>query len=47
MENRRNAQRRKTLKGGMIITHNRFSTINCRVRNVSDSGARIELLGNR
>jgi len=43
MEDKRKNRRRKTLKAGMIITHGRLSTINCLVRNVSDSGARIEV----
>ena len=43
MEDRRTSSRRKTLKVGMIITHDRFSTINCVVRNVSEFGARLEV----
>jgi hypothetical protein len=43
MKNRRQTLRRKTLKTGMIITHGRFSTINCVIRNVSDFGARVEV----
>jgi len=43
MRDRRKILRRKTLMLGMIITHDRFATINCLVRNTSDSGARIEI----
>ena len=43
MENRRSTPRRKTFKTGMIVSHGSFLTINCLVRNVSDSGARLEL----
>jgi PilZ domain-containing protein len=43
MDERRNAPRRRVLKAGMIITHEKFSTINCVVRNVSEFGARIEV----
>jgi hypothetical protein len=45
MEDRRSNRRRKTFKSGMIITHCRFSTMNCVVRNVSDCGARLEVEG--
>jgi hypothetical protein len=42
MEERRKTPRRKTFKAGMIITHDRFSTVNCVVRNVSAAGAGID-----
>jgi len=45
MENRRLNSRHRTLKTGRIITHDPFSTIDCLVRNASDSGARIEIEG--
>jgi hypothetical protein len=40
---RRKSSQRKTFKTGMIITHDRFSTVNCVVRNVSEFGARVEV----
>jgi hypothetical protein len=43
MEERRKTPRRKTLKAGMIITYDHFSTVNCVVRNVSEGGAKIEV----
>jgi hypothetical protein len=42
MEERRKTPRRKIYKAGMIITHDRFSTVNCVVRNLSDAGAGID-----
>jgi hypothetical protein len=43
MEERRKTPRRRTYKAGMIITHDRFSTVNCLVRNASPAGAKIEV----
>jgi hypothetical protein len=43
MEERRQTSRRRTYKAGMIITHDRFSTVNCLIRNVSEAGAKIEV----
>ena len=42
MDERRNAQRHKTLKAGHIA-FNRASTIDCRVRNLSPAGACLEV----
>jgi PilZ domain len=43
MSERRQHQRRRTLKGGRIVFNQRFSAINCTVRNLSDGGACIEV----
>lgn len=40
---RRNAIRRRILKGGVLSFNKGYSTFECVVRNVSDSGARISL----
>lgn len=40
---RRNSLRRRTLLAGRIIFNRQSSIINCTVRNVSESGARLEV----
>ncbi len=40
---RRNSPRRRTLLAGRIIFNQQSSVINCMVRNVSESGARLEV----
>ena len=40
----RAATRRKTLKGGRIIFNSGRSTIDCTVRNLSSTGARLEVV---
>lgn len=40
-EERRKAQRNRTLKGGRIVTNEGHSTFDCTVRNLSDSGAKL------
>lgn len=42
MLDRRNEHRGRTYLGGQIAFNNRWSTIDCLVRNMSESGARIE-----
>jgi|GEM_PF-4144529 len=42
---RRNALRRRCLKRGMLVFNNGFSTVNCIVRDLSDTGARLEVQG--
>ncbi len=42
MENRRRVQRHRTLKAG-IINFNRAGGVDCRVRNLSPSGACLEV----
>jgi PilZ domain len=42
MEERRRVQRHRTLKGG-VINFNRAAGIECRVRNLSPSGACLEV----
>jgi len=43
MSDRRQSDRRKTYLGGTIVFNSNGSTINCLVRNLSASGAMIEL----
>ena len=43
MSERRTANRQRTLKAGTIILNEGFSTIDCLVRNLSESGARLEV----
>ncbi len=43
MERRKEPLRRRMLKGGKIVFNNRNSTIGCVVRNMTDSGARLEV----
>lgn len=40
-DERRLAQRQRTLKGGKIVVNNGFSTYDCTVRNLSDIGAKL------
>ncbi len=42
-DEQRSAPRRRTLKGGRIVINNGFSTIQCTVRNLSDTGARLQV----
>ena len=42
--NRREQFRRTVLKGAQIIFNGRQSTMNCRVRDMTDGGARLDLL---
>ncbi|MFD2648658.1 PilZ domain-containing protein [Devosia albogilva] len=42
-EDHRQAPRRRTLKGGRIVINNGFSTFECTVRNLSDTGARLKV----
>lgn len=41
--NRREQYRRTVLKGARIIFNERQSTLSCRVRDMTDSGARLDL----
>jgi hypothetical protein len=41
--NRREEYRRTVLKGARIIFNERQSTLSCRVRDMTDSGARLDL----
>jgi hypothetical protein len=43
MSERRQHHRHRTLKGGRIVFNQRFSAIDCTVRNLSDGGACIEV----
>ncbi|MFO1184791.1 MAG: PilZ domain-containing protein [Bauldia sp.] len=43
--NRRSGQRRRALKGGRIIYGNLSMSMDCTVRNLSPSGARLEFEG--
>jgi hypothetical protein len=37
----RSAPRRRTLKGGRIVVNDGFSTFDCTVRNMSETGAKL------
>jgi hypothetical protein len=41
--NRRGRDRRSVLKAAQIVFNDRKSVLNCRIRNLSDGGARLEL----
>jgi len=41
----RHAPRRRVLKGGMVATNDRHLTMNCMVRDLSDTGARVKVEG--
>ncbi len=41
MDERRKADRSKSLLGARVVFHNRASTIDCTVRNISKAGARL------
>lgn len=40
-EDNRNTQRHRTLKGAKIVLNDGFSTFQCTVRNMSDTGAKL------
>ena len=42
--NRRDQGRRTVIKGGRIVFNDRKSTLDCRVRDLSDDGARLDFL---
>jgi hypothetical protein len=42
-DNKRAAPRHRTLKGGLIVLPGKMSTFQCTIRNVSDTGAMIEM----
>lgn len=44
-QNRRNAARRRTLLGGTVRYNARKSSLSCRIRNMSASGAMLEVTG--
>jgi hypothetical protein len=39
------AQRQRVLKGGRIVINDGFSTFQCTVRNLSETGARLKVAG--
>lgn len=43
MQERRTALRRRTLKGARIVVNNGYSTFDCIVRNLSETGALLKL----
>jgi len=43
--NRRGARRVRTLKGGRIILNGGYSVFDCVIRNLSDTGAMLQLSG--
>jgi hypothetical protein len=43
LNDRRSTPRRKQLKAGMIAFHGRHSTLTCRVRDISETGVRLEV----
>lgn len=40
---RRQAPRRRVLKGGVVAYHDRFSSLSCTVRDISATGARLRM----
>lgn len=42
-EDHRDAQRHRALKGGRIVINDGFSTFDCTVRNLSETGAKLAL----
>jgi hypothetical protein len=40
-EDSREAQRHRTLKGGKIVINDGFSTFDCTIRNLSETGAKL------
>ena len=40
-EDNRDAQRHRTLKGGRIVINDGFSTFDCTIRNLSETGAKL------
>jgi hypothetical protein len=42
-EEHRSSPRQRTLKGGRIVINDGFSTFQCTVRNLSESGARLKV----
>ena len=42
-DNKRTAPRQRTLKGGLIVLPNKMSTFECTIRNLSETGALLEL----
>jgi hypothetical protein len=42
-EEQRAAHRMRTLKGGRIVINDGFSTFQCTIRNLSDTGARLKV----
>jgi hypothetical protein len=42
-DEQRATPRRRTLKGARIVINDGFSTLECTVRNLSESGARLQL----
>jgi hypothetical protein len=45
MQDNRREQRQRALKGGRIIFNNRFSVMDCTVRNLSPQGAMLMIAG--
>jgi len=45
MKNRRRDLRRRTLKRGLLILNEGYSTVNCVIRDISDSGVRVAVEG--
>jgi hypothetical protein len=43
MTERRKPARRKTLKGGRIIFNEGWGTFSCTIRNISESGAKLQV----
>lgn len=41
MNDNRGSQRHRTLKGGKIVFNDGFSTYDCTIRNLSDTGAKL------
>jgi hypothetical protein len=43
MAEKRKIPRQRTLKGGVIAFHNRFSTMDCVIRNLTSTGAMLKV----
>ena len=42
---RRSVARRRVLKGGLVVFNDRYATLSCTVRDLSEAGARLRLGG--
>ena len=45
MQERRKSTRRRTFLGGVLAFQGRYATLNCTIRNLSETGARIAING--
>lgn len=45
MQERRRSTRRRTFLGGVLAFQGRYATLDCTIRNLSEAGARIAIVG--